>query len=90
MLTHEEWVSGRYESVLARGRPTNPARDTSRPKRRKSQHLGRLLLHPRPWWFRAIDRDHVLPAAFVARNANKKRMDGYHGTTHGNDRSRAG
>jgi hypothetical protein len=35
MLTHEEWVNGgRYESLLARGRPTNPARDTNRPKRR--------------------------------------------------------
>ena len=30
MLTHEEWVNGgRYESLFARGRPTNPARDTS-------------------------------------------------------------
>jgi hypothetical protein len=29
---------------LARGRPNNPVRDTSRPKRRKSQRLGRLVL----------------------------------------------
>ena len=28
---------------FARGRPTNPARDTSRPKCWKSQHFGRLV-----------------------------------------------
>ena len=44
MLTHEEWVNGgRYESLFARGRPTNPARDTNRRNGWNGQPLRQLV-----------------------------------------------